>query len=74
MDDTITYKGYTGSVEYSEADGTFFGKVLGIQNLILYEGTDTQELVEDFHEAVDDYLALCAAEKNCPEYDERPGN
>ncbi len=28
------YKGYVGSVEFSEADGLFFGKVMGIRSLI----------------------------------------
>ena len=53
------YKGYIGSVEFSEADGVFFGKVLGIRNLISYEGATEKELVDDFHGAVDDYIALC---------------
>ena len=61
MSNTMEYKGYLGSVEFSEADGVFFGKVLGIRALISYEGTTAKELVEDFHGAVDYYLALCAA-------------
>lgn len=61
MSNTMEYKGYLGSVEFSEADGVFFGKVLGIRALISYEDTTAKELVEDFHGAVDDYLALCAA-------------
>lgn len=61
MSNTMEYKGYLGSVEFSEADGVFFGKVLGIRALISYEGATAKELVEDFHGAVDDYLALCAA-------------
>ena len=32
-----------------------------------YEGTTAQELVADFHEAVDDYLALCREEGTEPE-------
>ena len=67
MSNTMEYKGYLGSVEFSEADGVFFGKVLGIRALLSYEGTTAQELVEDFHGAVDDYLALCAAEGTQPE-------
>lgn len=63
----MEYKGYLGSVEFSEADGVFFGKVLGIRALLSYEGTTAKELVEDFHGAVDDYLALCAAEGTQPE-------
>ena len=31
MNNTMQYKGYVGSVEFSEADGLFFGKVLGIR-------------------------------------------
>ena len=67
MSNTMEYKGYLGSVEFSEADGVFFGKVLGIRALLSYEGTTAKELVEDFHGAVDDYLALCAAEGTQPE-------
>ena len=63
----MEYKGYLGSVEFSEADGVFFGKVLGIRALLSYEGTTAKELVEDFHGAVDDYLTLCAAEGTQPE-------
>lgn len=59
MNNTIQYKGYVGSVEFSEEDGIFFGKVLGVCSLISYEGSSIKELVEDFHEAVDNYLSLC---------------
>ena len=63
----MQYKGYVGSVEFSEADGLFFGKVLGIRALISYEGANAAELVADFHDAVDDYLSLCEAENSEPE-------
>lgn len=55
----MKYKDYIGSVEFSESDGVFFGKVMGIRALISYEGETAKDLVEDFHGAVDDYLALC---------------
>ena len=67
MNNTIEYKNYVGSVEFSQPDGCFFGKVMGIRALISYEGTSAKELIEDFHGAVDDYLALCAAEGKEPE-------
>lgn len=67
MNNTIEYKGYVGSVEFSEQDGVFFGKVQGIRSLISYEGTNAKELVADFHGAVDDYLALCEEEGTAPE-------
>ncbi|MGX8705402.1 MAG: type II toxin-antitoxin system HicB family antitoxin [bacterium] len=67
MNNTMTYRGYIGSVEFSEGDCVFFGKVQGIRSLISYEGTTAEELVNDFHGAVDDYLALCEAEGTAPE-------
>ena len=67
MNNTMEYKGYIGSVEFSEADGVFFGKVLGIRSLISYEGTNAKELVSDFHGAVDDYLNQCESDGVKPE-------
>ena len=64
---TMKYKGYIGSVEFSETDGCFFGKVLGIRALISYEGTSVNELTDDFRGAVDDYLALCEEMGTPPE-------
>ena len=67
LKNTMEYKGYVGSVEFSEEDGIFFGKVMGIRSLISYEGTDAKSLVEDFHGAVDDYLQLCEGQGKAPE-------
>ena len=67
MSNTMEYKNYIGSVAFSEADGVFFGKVMGIRALISYEGTTAKELVKDFHNAVDDYLALCEEAGTEPE-------
>ena len=67
MNNTMEYKGYVGSVEFSEEDALFYGKVLGIRALISYEGTNAAELVADFHGAVDDYLEVCAQSGTEPE-------
>lgn len=67
MNNTMEYKGYVGSVEFSEEDALFYGKVMGIRALISYEGTNAAELVADFHGAVDDYLELCAQSGTEPE-------
>lgn len=67
MNNTMEYKGYIGSVEFSEKDGVFYGKVQGIRSLISYEGTNAGELIADFHESVDDYLAVCEKEGTKPE-------
>lgn len=58
----LRYKGYTGSVEFSEEDNCLFGKVQGLRGtLISYEGSTIEEIREDFEGAVDDYLASCEA-------------
>lgn len=58
----MTYKGYLGSVAYSERDQVFFGKIEGINGLVNFEGESVKELTSAFHEAVDDYLAYCKDE------------
>ena len=59
MKNTMEYRGYTGSVEFSAEDKVFFGKVLGIRTLLSYEGTNADELLREFHGAVDEYLSYC---------------
>ena len=67
LKNTMEYRGYIGSVEFSEADGVLFGKVMGIRALISYEGETVKELLADFHDGVDAYLALCAEQGIEPE-------
>ena len=59
---TMTYKGYLGSVAFSEKDNVFFGKIEGIDGLVNFEGESVEELTQAFHEAVDDYLVYCEEE------------
>ena len=67
MKNLIEYKEYVGSIEFSQEDSIFFGKVQGIRALISYEGSSATELINDFHGAVDDYLEVCKAEGIEPE-------
>lgn len=53
---TMTYKGYLGSVAYSDKDQVFFGKIEGINGLVNFEGDSVKELKDAFHQAVDDDL------------------
>lgn len=60
MKNTIYYKGYYGSVEFSSEDDVFFGKIIGINDHITYEGDSVKALHHDFEEAVDEYLETCS--------------
>jgi len=63
----LHYKGYTGSVEFSEIDSVFHGKIIGIKSLISFEGDSVNNLIEDFHSAVDEYIEFCAEIGKQPE-------
>lgn len=67
MNNSIEYKGYYGSVEYSAADEVFFGRVSGISDHITFEGKSIDELKRDFADFVDDYLESCAKLSKEPE-------
>ncbi len=56
----MEYKGYFGTVEYSETDNVLFGSVIGIDSLVSYEGGNADKLREDFEGAVDDYIDFLA--------------
>lgn len=59
---TLRYKGFVGSVAFSESDEVFFGKIEGIDALVNFEGKSVEELTAAFHEAVEDYLIYCEDE------------
>ena len=64
----LHYKGYTGSIEYSEEDNSFYGMVLGLRkDGISFEGNTADELKKDFEEAVDYYLDSCKSRGKTPE-------
>lgn len=63
----LHYKDYVGCIEFSEADGVFHGKVIGIKPLLSFEGDSVSALVLDFHNAVDEYLEFCADKGKQPE-------
>lgn len=64
---TLKYKGFKGSVEYSADDEMLVGKVLDVESLIMYGGTSVDEIHTAFHEAVDDYVATCERNSVAPE-------
>ncbi len=59
-DNSMEYKGYVGTVEYSAEDGCFIGRIHGIRDSITFEGESVAELRTDFENAVDSYLTTCA--------------
>jgi len=62
MSNLLEHRGYFGTVEFSATDKVLFGRVIGINGLISYEGESVQNLKLDFESAVDDYLEMCSIE------------
>ncbi len=59
MNDILQYKDYIGSIHFSSEDEVFYGKIVGIDDLVSFEGASVKELKKSFHEAVEDYLESC---------------
>jgi predicted HicB family RNase H-like nuclease len=67
MSQTMEYKGYNGSVLYSAEDKLLYGRIVGIRDAVIYEGTDVRTLEKNFKAAVDEYLKFCKAEGKTPD-------
>ena len=67
MNNILNYKNYVGTVSFSEEDKCFFGKVAGISDSISFEGDTVESLIEDFHNAVDEYLEFCEENGKLPQ-------
>ena len=68
MSQTLQYRSYDGSVEYSAEDRLLHGSLLGIRDAIVYEGVDVDSLETNFRAAVDEYFAFCAEEGKTPDH------
>lgn len=55
----MSYKGYLGKVEFDAAASILTGEVLGIRDVITFQGRSVMEVENAFRESVDDYLAFC---------------
>jgi predicted HicB family RNase H-like nuclease len=56
----LSYKSYLGEVEIDATVGVLHGRVVGLRDTITFEGLTVEEVVQAFHDSVDDYLAFCA--------------
>ena len=64
---SMSYKGYFARVDFEPDDGLFVGRLAGINDVIGFHADSVAQLVEAFHEAVDDYVATCDRAGKAPE-------
>jgi predicted HicB family RNase H-like nuclease len=55
----MKYRGYTGHVEYDDEAKIFHGEVLGIKDVVTFQGVTVDEIEQAFKDSVDDYLNFC---------------
>ena len=63
----MKYKGYHAEVTYDHEDSVFHGEVVGTRDVIFFEGTSVDQLNEEFHFSIDDYLAVCEERGRTPD-------
>lgn len=64
---TMSYKGYTARVDFDERDSIFVGRVLGLRDIISFEGSTVVKLRAEFEVAINDFLRDCADRGIAPE-------
>ena len=57
---TMKYKDYTAYIEFSDEDGCLIGKVLGIRDVIVFDGKTVEEIRTNFQDMIDHYITACA--------------
>jgi predicted HicB family RNase H-like nuclease len=55
----MKYKGYYANPQYEPDDKCFCGTLLGIRDVVCFEGRTPEELEQAFRDSIDDYLAMC---------------
>lgn len=53
---TLEYKGYFASLEFDLDDDLICGRVIGIRDVIGFQGETIKKAIEDFHSVIDFYL------------------
>ncbi len=60
MKNLMQYKNYFTKIEFDPENKVLYGKIEGINDLVNFESESTEQIENEFHKAVDDYLELCA--------------
>lgn len=63
----MKYKGYQGTVTYDDEAKIFHGEVIGLKDMITFQGTSVNELEKAFKDSIDDYLEFCESKGRAAE-------
>jgi predicted HicB family RNase H-like nuclease len=63
----MKYKGFLGHVEYDDEAKLFHGEIVGLKDVITFQGTTVEELERSFRDSIEVYLSLCQERGEKPE-------
>lgn len=63
----MRYKGYVGRIEFDDEADLFHGEVLGIRDVITFQGKSVDEIRQALKDSVEDYLQMCKKHGRKPE-------
>lgn len=59
MNNLMNYKGFTAKIEFSADDNLFVGRLIGIDDVVMFEAETVDKLNKAFEEAVDFHIEVC---------------
>jgi len=59
MNDLMEYKGFKARIQYSPDDEVFFGRLIGTDDVVTFEGKTVKELKKAMKDTVEFHLELC---------------
>ncbi|HSU15133.1 type II toxin-antitoxin system HicB family antitoxin [Longimicrobium sp.] len=63
----MNYRGYTARYDIDEDDRVLVGRIDGIRDVVTFEGDTFNQLEEEFHRSVDEYIRYCREQGAEPE-------
>ena len=57
----MKYKSYLAQITFDNDAKIFHGEVMGLQDVVTFQGTTMKELEKAFKDSVEDYLKWCKA-------------
>jgi predicted HicB family RNase H-like nuclease len=63
----MEHRGYTGISFVDEESESLYGHVIGLRDVITFQGDSVAELTQSFRDSVDDYLEFCESLGRSPE-------
>ncbi len=63
----MKYKGYYGQISYDDNAEIFHGEVIGLKDVITFQGKTVAQLQKAFKDSINDYLTWCKERKEQPE-------